>query len=98
MFQLLLSAYSTISIKDAALFLGMNEDDATNCKYFHYPRSLRNWILIIFCTWAVATLSFLLLLTFLVVLFRRTTARLDCRPCLSDAYCEEATCCDRAET
>ncbi|XP_041011792.1 COP9 signalosome complex subunit 8 [Juglans microcarpa x Juglans regia] len=30
MFQLLLSAYSTISIQDAALFLGMNEDDATN--------------------------------------------------------------------
>ncbi|KHN33479.1 COP9 signalosome complex subunit 8 [Glycine soja] len=30
MFQLLLSAYSTISIKDTALFLGMNEDDATN--------------------------------------------------------------------
>ncbi|XP_061337207.1 COP9 signalosome complex subunit 8 [Gastrolobium bilobum] len=30
MFQLLLSAYSTISIQDAALFLGMNEDDATS--------------------------------------------------------------------
>nr|AFK45177.1 unknown [Lotus japonicus] len=30
MFQLLLSAYSTISIADAALFLGMNEDDATS--------------------------------------------------------------------
>ncbi|THG01273.1 hypothetical protein TEA_028191 [Camellia sinensis var. sinensis] len=30
MFQLLLSAYSTISIQDASLFLGMNEDDATN--------------------------------------------------------------------
>nr|KYP63135.1 COP9 signalosome complex subunit 8 [Cajanus cajan] len=30
MFQLLLSAYSTISINDTALFLGMNEDDATN--------------------------------------------------------------------
>ncbi|KAH1228887.1 COP9 signalosome complex subunit 8 [Glycine max] len=30
MFQLLLSAYSMISIKDTALFLGMNEDDATN--------------------------------------------------------------------
>ncbi|KAG6652957.1 COP9 signalosome complex subunit 8 [Carya illinoinensis] len=30
MFQLLLSAYSTISIQDTALFLGMNEDDATN--------------------------------------------------------------------
>ncbi|CAI0439194.1 unnamed protein product [Linum tenue] len=29
MFQLLLSAYSTISIQDTALFLGMNEDDAT---------------------------------------------------------------------
>lgn len=34
MFQLLLSAYSTISIQDTALFLGLNEDDATNCKYF----------------------------------------------------------------
>lgn len=33
MFQLLLSAYSTISIQDAALFLGMNEADATNCKH-----------------------------------------------------------------
>lgn len=30
MFNLLLSAYSTISIQDTALFLGMNEDDATN--------------------------------------------------------------------
>ncbi|KAK6251046.1 hypothetical protein QUC31_008638 [Theobroma cacao] len=30
MFGLLLSAYSTISIQDAAQFLGMSEDDATN--------------------------------------------------------------------
>ncbi|KAI8532207.1 hypothetical protein RHMOL_Rhmol11G0195000 [Rhododendron molle] len=30
MFELLLSAYSTISSQDTALFLGMNEDDATN--------------------------------------------------------------------
>lgn len=30
MFQLLLSAYSTISIQDTALFLGMSEDDVTN--------------------------------------------------------------------
>ncbi|KAM7474658.1 hypothetical protein LguiB_021901 [Lonicera macranthoides] len=30
MFELLLLAYSTISIQDTALFLGMNEDDATN--------------------------------------------------------------------
>ncbi|XP_023888724.2 COP9 signalosome complex subunit 8 [Quercus suber] len=30
MFHLLLSAYSTISIQDTALFLGMSEDDATN--------------------------------------------------------------------
>ncbi|XAR56116.1 hypothetical protein NMG60_11036453 [Bertholletia excelsa] len=29
MFELLLSAYSTISIQDAARFLGMSEDDAT---------------------------------------------------------------------
>ncbi|CAL8992260.1 unnamed protein product [Prunus brigantina] len=29
MFQLLRSAYSTISIQDAVLFLGMNEDEAT---------------------------------------------------------------------
>ncbi|CAK7357001.1 unnamed protein product [Dovyalis caffra] len=29
-FQLLLSAYSTIGIQDTALFLGMNEDDATS--------------------------------------------------------------------
>lgn len=33
MFQLLLSAYSTISIKDAARFLGTNEDDAIKCKF-----------------------------------------------------------------
>jgi COP9 signalosome complex subunit 8 len=31
-FQLLVSAYSTISIEDAALFLGMGEEDATSCK------------------------------------------------------------------
>ncbi|XP_073156355.1 COP9 signalosome complex subunit 8 [Henckelia pumila] len=30
MFELLLSGYSTISIEDTALILGMNEDDATN--------------------------------------------------------------------
>ncbi|CAN1164534.1 COP9 signalosome complex subunit 8 [Linum perenne] len=30
MFQLLLSAYSTISVKDTALFLGMTEEDAKN--------------------------------------------------------------------
>ncbi|XP_042019537.1 COP9 signalosome complex subunit 8-like [Salvia splendens] len=30
MFQLLQSAYSTISIQDTALFLGMSEEDATN--------------------------------------------------------------------
>ncbi|KAK3009503.1 hypothetical protein RJ639_013868 [Escallonia herrerae] len=30
MFKLLESAYSTISIQDTALFLGMSEDDATN--------------------------------------------------------------------
>lgn len=35
MFELLLLAYSTISIQDTALFLGMNEDDATNCKLPH---------------------------------------------------------------
>ncbi|KAL8553631.1 hypothetical protein ACS0TY_002078 [Phlomoides rotata] len=32
MFELLLSAYSTISIRDTALFLGMKEDEAANCK------------------------------------------------------------------
>ncbi|PON60240.1 hypothetical protein PanWU01x14_154120 [Parasponia andersonii] len=30
MFQLLQSAYSTISIQDTALFLGMSEENATN--------------------------------------------------------------------
>ncbi|XP_010260990.1 PREDICTED: COP9 signalosome complex subunit 8 [Nelumbo nucifera] len=30
MFQLLMSAYSTISVRDTALFLGMNEEAATN--------------------------------------------------------------------
>ncbi|XP_059648121.1 COP9 signalosome complex subunit 8 [Cornus florida] len=30
MFELLLSAYSTISVQDTALFLGMNENDATS--------------------------------------------------------------------
>ncbi|MCL7027913.1 hypothetical protein MKW94_001046 [Papaver nudicaule] len=39
MFQLLLSAYSTISIRDAALFIGMNEEDVTNCKHV-YPQYL----------------------------------------------------------
>ncbi|PPR89120.1 hypothetical protein GOBAR_AA31564 [Gossypium barbadense] len=31
MFELLLSAYSTISIQDAAQFLGMSEEESTNC-------------------------------------------------------------------
>ncbi|KAK5813058.1 hypothetical protein PVK06_028504 [Gossypium arboreum] len=31
MFKLLLSAYSTISIQDAAQFLGMSEEESTNC-------------------------------------------------------------------
>ncbi|KAL1557792.1 COP9 signalosome complex subunit 8 [Salvia divinorum] len=35
MFELLQSAYSTISIQDTALFLGMNEDDATNYAVQH---------------------------------------------------------------
>ncbi|KAJ4716984.1 COP9 signalosome complex subunit 8 [Melia azedarach] len=39
MFQLLLSAYSTISVQDTALFLGMNEDDAT------YYVQQQGWIL-----------------------------------------------------
>ncbi|MCL7044933.1 hypothetical protein MKW94_007399 [Papaver nudicaule] len=30
MFQLLVSAYSTISVSDAAVFIGMNEEDAAN--------------------------------------------------------------------
>ncbi|KAB2070724.1 hypothetical protein ES319_A08G174400v1 [Gossypium barbadense] len=30
MFELLLSAYSTISIQDAAQFLGMSEEESTN--------------------------------------------------------------------
>ncbi|BBG96106.1 COP9 signalosome, subunit CSN8 [Prunus dulcis] len=66
MFQLLQSAYSTISIQDTALFLGMSEDDATTCK----------------------------------LLFSQicTTARLGCGPCFSNAYCEDAAHCYRAET
>lgn len=32
----MLSAYSTISVQDTALFLGMDEDDATNCKFLCY--------------------------------------------------------------
>ncbi|XP_073277261.1 COP9 signalosome complex subunit 8 [Primulina huaijiensis] len=35
MFELLLSGYSIISIQDTALFLGMNEDDATNYTLQH---------------------------------------------------------------
>lgn len=31
MFDLLVSAYSTISTQDTALFLGLNADDAANC-------------------------------------------------------------------
>lgn len=34
MLELLMSAYSTISVQDTALFLGMNENDATNCKLY----------------------------------------------------------------
>lgn len=36
MFELLLSAYSTISTQDAAQFLGMHENDATKCKILSY--------------------------------------------------------------
>jgi COP9 signalosome complex subunit 8 len=32
-FQLLTSAYSTISVADVAHFMGMNEEDATNCTF-----------------------------------------------------------------
>ncbi|KAJ4964726.1 hypothetical protein NE237_016575 [Protea cynaroides] len=35
MFELLLSAYSTITVSDTALFLGMNEEDATNYAVQH---------------------------------------------------------------
>ncbi|XP_042493108.1 COP9 signalosome complex subunit 8 [Macadamia integrifolia] len=35
MFELLLSAYSTITVGDTALFLGMNEEDATNYALQH---------------------------------------------------------------
>ncbi|XP_068663414.1 COP9 signalosome complex subunit 8-like isoform X2 [Aristolochia californica] len=35
MFDLLLSAYSTISVTDTALFLGMSEEDATNYALQH---------------------------------------------------------------
>uniref|UniRef100_A0A1D1XKQ8 COP9 signalosome complex subunit 8 n=1 Tax=Anthurium amnicola TaxID=1678845 RepID=A0A1D1XKQ8_9ARAE len=35
MFQLLLSAYSTISVADTAHFMGMNEEDATNYAVHH---------------------------------------------------------------
>ena len=36
MFQLLSSAYATVSIQNAAFFLGMNEEDGKNCKFICY--------------------------------------------------------------
>lgn len=35
MFQLLVSAYSTISVHDTAQFLGMNEEEVTVCKFLY---------------------------------------------------------------
>jgi COP9 signalosome complex subunit 8 len=32
-FELLTSAYSTISVADVAHFMGMSEEDATNCMF-----------------------------------------------------------------
>jgi COP9 signalosome complex subunit 8 len=37
-FQLLNSAYSTITVADVAHFMGMCEEDATNCMFFDPPR------------------------------------------------------------
>ncbi|KAF4376251.1 hypothetical protein F8388_018920 [Cannabis sativa] len=45
MFQLLQSAYSTISIQDTALFLGMNEDNATNYILMSQNVVQQSWIL-----------------------------------------------------
>jgi hypothetical protein len=36
-FQLLISAYSTITVADVAHFMGMSEEDATNCMFFNHP-------------------------------------------------------------
>lgn len=52
MFDLLLSAYSTISIQDAALFLGMNEDDATNCKFLAFLFGLVQQLLLLYIFYA----------------------------------------------
>lgn len=41
MFQLLVAAYSTISVDDAKLFLGMNEDDVTKCKCILTPFDMK---------------------------------------------------------
>jgi len=46
---------------------------------FHSLRSFWNWILVIFCTWTVYALPFLLLTCF-VVLFRWTATSLDYCP------------------
>lgn len=35
MFQLLTSAYATITVADVAHFMGMSEDDATNCMFLN---------------------------------------------------------------
>ncbi|KAF6157859.1 hypothetical protein GIB67_003759 [Kingdonia uniflora] len=42
MFELLVSAYSTISIEDTALFLGMNREDAITCTVPLLKFRLRN--------------------------------------------------------
>ncbi|KAJ6942117.1 COP9 signalosome complex subunit 8-like [Populus alba x Populus x berolinensis] len=43
MFQLLLSAYSTVGIQDTALFLGMNEDDAARFLFSYAVVMQQGW-------------------------------------------------------
>ncbi|XP_057976725.1 COP9 signalosome complex subunit 8 isoform X1 [Malania oleifera] len=83
MFQLLMSAYSTISVQDAALFLGMEEDDATNCKnsaFAHTPVVAHN---------AASFSSF--------GACRCGAARMDCGAIFQNADHKEAAYCDGAE-
>jgi hypothetical protein len=56
MFDLLTFAYSTITVSDAAHFLGMSEEDATKCMF-----------ILIFCTIILGILPELLVILFSTV-------------------------------
>lgn len=67
MFQLLLSAYSTISTQDTALFLGMNEDDAAYCKILSLMALALVLLLSLFCNRLIASIAVLLSLNLFAI-------------------------------